>query len=776
MGPGDLPPEVQKLLGQPTDLSCPCCLPDPHVTPQLAGGTQRSWVPARVVNADRGHLVMVPSDGNGQIGALLESLQPPQHYSHMGIMTRDGVEVRHCTESADWLQQHANGALGYPTDGFYEKAMRFGWPGTITQTIEAAWRSSRGDADAQTISNGDGSAKADLPDLHVQGPIWSPDIETSADGTQTDANGNAIAAGTPIAVPNTDNEVSLQSFVIHEMGFDPVSVPILDSTYAQNTIFGDPDNALPPDRDANVQWTTMWPLVVRPCRHLSTDRVLAALDRVARAADGIAGHYRFHSYVDAFICEDASKLDTPDDWGYQFSPAKLPDPNDPCKQVAVSSTRGLVCSTFVWEAVREANRLGKPCIWLTQPFDRARPAGCDPSYQPPAGDSYDAATDGLFDYPADEIRRTALWFAAALHRSIDDQASSMPWWASPIESAFEFFTDIQDDVANQLGNAFAFDNCAVSAKDDDTWLTNPPSARSCSPDNIVRSWMPPTPGETDADDIHGIYGYNEQVILRPGEFADRPKTVWDFSEGPGTIEGRVFYRGNSVQGAKVSVFCQTTYTNADGFFSITAPSGRYLLTAGAYLPQPAGEPAWYADAEVAVKIPFNDADNIRVDLQDPPEENRILLVTGHADCVNRHLVGHDWWGHPSFTCPLVHLGSYDIGFDAAGSEGDKQPAGGYKTSWGYTIDGGWHTSIDVSAKRIDQSTTNPGDPYPLDVTVAFKLGSDGAGWPFNPEASTSNSARVPTGGSRHMIADLKTGAVEPVRSHIEVDLFNHRQG
>ena len=33
----------------------------------------------------------------------------------------------------------------------------------------------------------------------------------------------------------------------------------------------------------------------------------------------------------------------------------------------------------------------------------------------------------------------ALWFAAAMHRSIDEEASSMPWWASPLESAFEFW-------------------------------------------------------------------------------------------------------------------------------------------------------------------------------------------------------------------------------------------------------------------------------------------------------------------------------------------------
>ena len=200
MGIEDLPPEARSLIGQASVVDCPWCTPHPQVTPQLSGDTTRVWVPARIPNADRGSLVMVPSDGNGQIGALLESLQPPQHYSHMGIMTRDGTEVRQCTESGEWLRKHAVGTLGYPTDGFYEKAMRFGWPGTITQTVEAAWRSTRGDTAARTVSSRDGSVHATLPDLHVQGPVWAPFLYPGGDpNTQ---------------VPNDANVVSLEPFVL----------------------------------------------------------------------------------------------------------------------------------------------------------------------------------------------------------------------------------------------------------------------------------------------------------------------------------------------------------------------------------------------------------------------------------------------------------------------------------------------------------------------------------------------------------------------------------
>lgn len=740
----DLPPEIQNLLGQPTDWNCGDCLPHPNVTPQLSDDlpTYRTWVPAQIINADRGHLIMVPSDGMGNIGALLESLQPPQHYSHMGIMTRDNTVIRHCTASQEWLMRHSVRG-GNPTDGFTEKAMKFGWPGTLTQTVEGAWRSSRGDANALTLKNLGGSAETELPDLHVLGPV-SPDND----------------------IPR------MESFVIHELGFDPVSVPILDSDYAKNTIFADPNNALPPDRDSNIRYETMWPLVVKPCPWLNDPAVLAALDRIAAAAESICGHYRFHGYVDALIAEDSAQFGDPAFWEAD----SLPDPRDPCKKVRVAFTRGMVCSTFIWEAVREANRLGSPHIWLTLPIDRSV-AQCGSFYLPPAGDEY-SIVDGLFDYPADEIRRAALWFGASLHRTIDGEASYMPWWASPLESAYEFFTDIVDDVANQIGSAFAFDWCNPSYKDDDTWLRGPPVGRSCSPDNIIRSWMPPMRFERDPSNLHGIYGYNEQVIMRPGKFADRPKTIWRFSEGPGTIYGNVFYKNEPVAGAKVKVFCHTTYTNSDGIFSLEVPAGMYLLTAGKYFPQPAGQSAWWAEAEQPVKIVHGQRNPgmLRIDLEDPPGENRMLIVQGHADCVNRHVIGHDWWGHPHFTCPIVHLGNYNIAHDANGSEGDKNPAGGYTTSWSYTIDEGWFTGISVRARRIDQSATNPADPYPLEVSVTFMLGSAGAGWPFNPEKSTSATVIVPTDGSRHITADLDVGWIAPLRSHIEIDLLNYRQG
>jgi hypothetical protein len=759
----DLPPEIQNLLGQPTDLECPCCLPHPNVTPQLVSdGTKvRAWKPAWIANAKRGHLIMVPSNGQGQIGALLESLQPPQHYSHMGIMTRNGTKIRHCTASADWLKQHANGILGYPTDGFYERAMRFGWPGTISQTIEAAWRSSRGDLDRRIVVSEDGSVKATLPDLHVEGPVWAPYL------AQRSAPGEVI--GEVVRVPNTNNDVTMMPFAIQAIGFDPVSVPILDSNYAQNTIFGNPGDALPPDRDANIQYKTMWPLVVKPCPLLTTPRVLAALDRIAAAAESLSGHYRFNGYVNAFIAEDPLKFGNPADFGGVWETEPLLDPNDPCKKIPVGLTRGMVCSTFVWEAVREANRVGHPHIWLTLPLDKNRPSGCTPFYIPPAGDRYNVTEDGLFDYPVNEIQRSALWFAAALRRDVDEQASSAPWWASPFESAFEFFTDIRDDVANQIGNTFAFDRCDPSYKDDNTWLSSPPPGTSCSPDNIIRSWASPTENGVDPENIYGIYGYNQQVVLRPGGFKDQFKTVWGFSEGPGIVKGLVRYKLMPVAGAEVDVFCHTAYTNSDGWFSLEVPAGLYLLNAGAYFPQPAGQPAWWAEAEEPVQIVFGQTTLLKIDLQDPPGENRMLIVQGSADCVNRHVIGHDWWGHPKFTCPIVYLGNYD-------TQGNSPPAGGYTTSWGYTIDGGWNTGIEVSATRIDQSSTNPADPYPLEVSVTFKLGSAGAGWPLHPEASDSKTVIIPTDGSKRIVADLDVGWIAPLRSHIEVELFNNRQG
>ena len=94
---------------------------------------------AIIVNALRGDTVL--SHACGIIGSLLSSVNPPQKYSHTGIMIRYNDTIRHSTAIEKRFQDYPHdGTLGKPTDGIEENILKYGWPGTITQSIDQAFR------------------------------------------------------------------------------------------------------------------------------------------------------------------------------------------------------------------------------------------------------------------------------------------------------------------------------------------------------------------------------------------------------------------------------------------------------------------------------------------------------------------------------------------------------------------------------------------------------------------------------------------------------------
>jgi hypothetical protein len=104
----------------------------------------------QVVNAEKGDLLLCPGGPGGMIGALLSALVPRQHYTHMGIFIDDGSHVRHATmvrnyeNEAFWIGVVMEGSAlesKAPTRGLDPDAVRYGWPGTITQRTEDAWAS-----------------------------------------------------------------------------------------------------------------------------------------------------------------------------------------------------------------------------------------------------------------------------------------------------------------------------------------------------------------------------------------------------------------------------------------------------------------------------------------------------------------------------------------------------------------------------------------------------------------------------------------------------------
>src|SRR5690606_11248209 len=93
---------------------------------------------AHLVNAFKGDVVLIRGC-SPPLAALTQTLD--QHFTHVGLMTKNLFELRHSFGDSNWLQgTQSNGiADGVPSDGFLEDGLRFLWPGTLTATIEQAF-------------------------------------------------------------------------------------------------------------------------------------------------------------------------------------------------------------------------------------------------------------------------------------------------------------------------------------------------------------------------------------------------------------------------------------------------------------------------------------------------------------------------------------------------------------------------------------------------------------------------------------------------------------
>lgn len=98
---------------------------------------EECWVamPARFLNAAKGDIILSPG-GNGLIGELLTKVTPPQRHSHSGIMTRNYDQITHSTASPERLMNYPDPSGIEPlSNGFLPNALRYLWPGVITQTV-----------------------------------------------------------------------------------------------------------------------------------------------------------------------------------------------------------------------------------------------------------------------------------------------------------------------------------------------------------------------------------------------------------------------------------------------------------------------------------------------------------------------------------------------------------------------------------------------------------------------------------------------------------------
>ncbi|KAK5202680.1 hypothetical protein LTR96_011439 [Exophiala xenobiotica] len=125
------------------NICCPDNLPDdipPGMVCQLTQeAPQPVPTPARFQNAWKGHTILSPG-GVGIVGQLLTTVDVPQKYSHCGIMTTNFDQITHCTAQEDRLKAYPEGSIigvgPKPTHGFRVDVVKYGWPGTMTQTVD----------------------------------------------------------------------------------------------------------------------------------------------------------------------------------------------------------------------------------------------------------------------------------------------------------------------------------------------------------------------------------------------------------------------------------------------------------------------------------------------------------------------------------------------------------------------------------------------------------------------------------------------------------------
>lgn len=658
----DLPPEIQDILDTPArEGACfneqPVCQPDRRVTAQLTNEPAPRMIrPWRIANARKGDLIMCPGGSGGMIGGLLSQIDPAQYFSHMGIMTADEVEIRQATAVGDRVEKFYQGSIlgleDAPTDGIQEKALRFLWPGTVTQSIEQAYNIWHGRAHQV------GDSGLDVLGNKVLDPAWKVKDETTG-----------------------------EAFYVDSITLGPVHMNL------------------------RGEEATVFPIVVKPCPLLETSNVRAALHRVADAARDLRGHYRFFGYTRAEVGLDGRS------YGPTMLEASRPDETSPCTgirpevPVRDGETVPMVCSTFVWLAVQLAN---ERAVAASPPLPKimldGRPEfphfNADGEYgsrmcrsyfsREPALDRIDDETaDGLYFYGKAERGVAAQWLydyeVAKVHATLDEKLPGLfaslgiglagDWsvkkftemlgtWslgslaallgisAAQLEALIVLTTDMPDDLGNQICNAFAADRCETEAKDDDRWKL-PGVGYTVSPDNIINSWAPPTPHEFEGPAIiHGLYGYNERVILRPPEFEwnPPPPSTWQISQADIPVEvGRVTFRGIGVHGAVARIGCNQIVTGPGGLFpkDTQLPSGHYWSIASYLDPKTGllleskGQPVLIGDFG-AVAIEF--------ELEEPRDTRREVFIEGKMDLVNRYAIGEDWWGHPIFVCEPAILG------------------------------------------------------------------------------------------------------------------------
>jgi hypothetical protein len=332
----------------------------------------------------------------------------------------------------------------------------------------------------------------------------------------------------------------------------------------------------------------VFPQVLKP----TADRdplVRPTLFQLADATATVQGHYRFFGYSDATVTNNPS----PPNW------------------VQTKSTP-TVCSLFLWKAAKSIN--------LTLDADKTNNV--------PGIEVGPNTPDGLYRYREDERRAAADFLYKTVYDEVDQKivdgadALGESWYEAigPLgyipglgfATTVGWTSDMRDDVASQLVNCFASDDCSEDAKDSDAWKS-PGEGQAVSPDDLL-NW------DLFAQHI-------EPLVYKTGESA--AVYTWEASPGTGTVCGRVLLDGNTVAGATV-VSTDTplpAFSQADGTFRFPATNaGAVTLTASLFVGTELSGELVSNKVDLQV-VPGNNA-CVDINLQRPPIEFRRVFMDG----------------------------------------------------------------------------------------------------------------------------------------------------
>jgi hypothetical protein len=753
-----LPHELAELIGKECEPNL--CPPDPRIVCAATDEQDWVWEPANIPNARRGDLILTPADGAGLVGVLLSATTPRQYYDHMGIMVEDHTVVRHATMAHDRVKdkKYYTGSVldaePAPTDGIRPDHLQYGWPGTITQTIEDSfytgfnsWTTVAGDP--QTSMN----------------PRW--DYYTYFPGPKLDW---PLADATP---------EQRKTFDDRRLFYDPERV---GGPYSIHNMPDAPAYRI--DTDELVFGRVVKPA---PEAEAADPGLRDALFRVVDAALQIEGHYRFYAYSRGQVgIEPGSNAPPIGDPVWQGLPAGADWP---------AGSAGVVCSSFVWAAVQLASQHRLPRLVLegetTESADEMLGSPpVDGLYRYPESQRQKAA-NALYDYLAENVRHEVRAQLAALEEKYSflaglaryGTAALVALLTGPVGAAAAILgttpnriadlvlllNDMPNQVANQMCNTFAFDKPADV--DGDGWKS-PGDGLAVSPDNIKDFWDDPEPPNPKVR--HGLWGHSEKLLLVEGRDVPRRRHKYARSRGVARVRGKVRFEGQPIVGAWVRIGCDSDLTRPTDHgipeYVLEVGGGTYEVVAGAYWP---GTDQWLSTQKVVALDPGDQ--RVDLDLEPPPAWRRIVRVTGRLDMVHQVLVGHDDWLHQPISLE-VRLFQRPSGWGGPGGPQSKisdsrswlsDSAGNERVHFSLTLtlNNDLSVSCGLSSQLLEDFWGNDEDFAALSTGEMADIVQTGENLPL---------FTVPEDGTHSLAIDHKDADEPPDRAHLHLTFSNER--